>query len=104
MLFIFPPYNKSIKKFFEQQCSNQWDFRVFFPGKYERIKCIVGAGLLYSLGINLFVVPSLRPKQESDKTAVEAPPNVIAADTAMEELTERPALPASTADEAPGWN
>ena len=54
--------------------------------------------------INLFVVPSLRPKQESDKTAVEAPPNVIAADTAMEELTERPALPASTADEAPGWN
>lgn len=54
--------------------------------------------------INLFVVPSLRPKQESDKAAVEAPPNVIAADTAMEELTERPALPASTADEAPGWN
>lgn len=29
---------------------------------------------------------------------------MIAADTAMEELTERPALPASTADEAPGWN
>ena len=54
--------------------------------------------------VNLFIAPSLRPKQESDKTAVEAPPNVIAADTAMEELTERPALPASTADEAPGWN
>ena len=65
---------------------------------------IVGAGLLYSLGINLFVVPSLRPKQESDKVAVEAPPNVIAADTMMEELHECPALPASTADEAPGWN
>lgn len=54
--------------------------------------------------VNLFIAPSLRPKQESDKTAVEAPPDVIAADTAMEELTERPALPASTADEAPGWN
>lgn len=54
--------------------------------------------------VNLFIAPSLRPKQESNKTAVEAPPNVIAADTAMEELTERPALPASTADEAPGWN
>ena len=54
--------------------------------------------------VNLFIAPSLRPKQESDKTAVEAPPNVIAADTAMEELTERSALPASTADEAPGWN
>ena len=54
--------------------------------------------------VNLFIVPSLHPKQKSDKTAVEAPPDVIAADTAMEELTERPALPASTADEAPGWN
>ena len=54
--------------------------------------------------VNLFIAPSLRPKQESDKTAVEAPPDVIAADTAMEELTERPALPASTADEAPGCN
>ncbi len=54
--------------------------------------------------VNLFIVPSLHPKQESDNTAVEAPPDVIAADTAMEELTERPALPASTADEAPGWN
>lgn len=54
--------------------------------------------------VNLFIAPSLRPKQESDKTAVEAPPDVIAADTAMEELTDRPALPASTADEAPGWN
>ncbi len=54
--------------------------------------------------VNLFIAPSLRPTQESDKTAVEAPPDVIAADTAMEELTERPALPASTADEAPGWN
>ena len=52
--------------------------------------------------VNLFIVPSLH--QKSDKTAVEAPPDVIAADTAMEELTERPALPASTADEAPGWN
>ena len=54
--------------------------------------------------VNLFIAPSLRPTQESDKTAVEAPPDVNAADTAMEELTERPALPASTADEAPGWN
>ena len=54
--------------------------------------------------INLFVVPSLRPKQEPDKTAVEAPPDVIAADTAMEELTERPALPASAEDEAAGWD
>lgn len=56
--------------------------------------------------VNLFIVPSLHPKQEPDKTAVEAPPNVIAADTAMEELTERPALPASAANEAPGgdWN
>lgn len=54
--------------------------------------------------VNLFIAPSLRPTQESDKTAVEAPPDVIAADTAMEVLTERPALPASTADEAPGWN
>ena len=54
--------------------------------------------------VNLFIAPSLRPKQESDKTAVEAPPDVIAADTAMEKLTDRPALPASTADEAPGWN
>ena len=54
--------------------------------------------------VNLFIAPSLRPKQESDKTAVEAPPNVIAADTMMEELHECPALPASTADEAPGWN
>ena len=25
--------------------------------------------------VNLFIAPSLRPKQESDKTAVEAPPN-----------------------------
>lgn len=54
--------------------------------------------------INLFVVPSLRPKQESDKTAVEAPPNVIAADTMMEELHECPALPASAEDEAAGWD
>ena len=54
--------------------------------------------------INLFVVPSLRPKQEPDKTAVEAPPDVIAADTAMEELTDRPALPASAEDEAAGWD
>lgn len=54
--------------------------------------------------INLFIVPSLHPKQESDKTAVEAPPDVIAADTAMEELTECPALPASAEDEAAGWD
>ncbi|MFQ9127602.1 MAG: hypothetical protein ACLR4Z_13380 [Butyricicoccaceae bacterium] len=51
-----------------------------------------------------FIVPSLHPKQESDKTAVEAPPDVIAADTAMEELTECPALPASAEDEAAGWD
>lgn len=54
--------------------------------------------------INLFIVPSLHPKQEPDKTAVEAPPDVIAADTAMEELTDRPALPASAEDEAAGWD
>lgn len=54
--------------------------------------------------VNLFIVPSLRPKQESDKAAVEASPDVIAADTAMEELTERPALPASAEDEAAGWD
>lgn len=54
--------------------------------------------------INLFIVPSLHPKQEPDKTAVEAPPDVIAADTAMEELTECPALPASAEDEAAGWD
>lgn len=54
--------------------------------------------------VNLFILPSLHPKQESDKTAVEAPPDVIAADTAMEELTECPALPASAANEAPGWD
>ena len=48
--------------------------------------------------------PSLHPKQEPDKTAVEAPPDVIAADTAMEELTECPALPASAEDEAAGWD
>ena len=39
-----------------------------------------------------------------DKAAVQAPPDVIAADTAMEELTERPALPASAEDEAAGWD
>lgn len=50
--------------------------------------------------VNLFIVPSL----QSDKTAVEAPPDVIAADTAMEELTDRPALPASAEDEAAGWD
>ena len=54
--------------------------------------------------VNLFIVPSLRPKQEPDKTAVEVPPDVIAADTAMEELNERPALPASAEDEAAGWD
>lgn len=54
--------------------------------------------------VNLFIVPSPHPKQESDKTAVEAPPDVIAADTAMEELTDRPALPASAEDEAAGWD
>ena len=54
--------------------------------------------------VNLFIVPSLRPKQESDKAAVEASHDVIAADTAMEELTERPALPASAEDEAAGWD
>ena len=54
--------------------------------------------------VNLFIVPSLLPKQEPDMTAVEAPPDVIAADTAMEELTERPALPASAEDEAAGWD
>ena len=54
--------------------------------------------------VNLFIVPSLHPKQESDKTAVQAPPDVIAADTAMEELTECPALPASAEDEATGWD
>lgn len=54
--------------------------------------------------VNLFIVPSLHPKQESNKTAVEAPPDVIAADTAMEELTDRPALPASAEDEAAGWD
>ena len=42
--------------------------------------------------VNLFIVP------------VQAPPDVIAADTAMEELTERPALPASAEDEAAGWD
>ena len=52
----------------------------------------------------MFIVPFLHPKQESDKTAVEAPPDVIAADTAMEELTDRPALPASAEDEAAGWD
>ncbi len=54
--------------------------------------------------VNLFIAPFLRPKQESDKTAVEAPPNVIAADTMMEELHECPALPASAEDEAAGWD
>lgn len=54
--------------------------------------------------VNLFIVPSLHPKQEPDKTVVEAPPDVIAADTAMEELTDRPALPASAEDEAAGWD
>ncbi len=54
--------------------------------------------------VNLIILPSLRPKQESDRTAVEAPPDVIAADTVMEELTECPALPVSAADEAPGWD
>ena len=54
--------------------------------------------------VNLFIAPSLHPKQESDKTAVEAPPDVIAADTAMEELTECTALPASAEDEAAGWD
>ena len=54
--------------------------------------------------VNLFIVPALRPKQEPDKAAVQAPPDVIAADTAMEELTERPALPASAEDEAAGWD
>ena len=52
----------------------------------------------------LFIAPSLRPKQESDKTAVEAPPDVIAAATSMEELTDHPALPASAEDEAAGWD
>ena len=32
------------------------------------------------------------------------PPDVIAADIEMEELTERPSLPASAADEAAGWD
>ena len=54
--------------------------------------------------VNLIILPALRPKQESDKAPVEAPPDVIAADTAMEELHERPALPVSAADEAPGWD
>ena len=54
--------------------------------------------------VNLFIVPALRPKQEPDTAAVPAPPDVIAADTAMEELTERPALPASAEDEAAGWD
>ena len=54
--------------------------------------------------VNLFIVPALRPKQEPDKAAVEAPPDVIAADTVMEELTECPALPVSAADEAAGWD
>lgn len=54
--------------------------------------------------VNLFIVPALRPKQEPDKAAVQAPPDVIAADTAMEELTERPALPASAEDGAAGWD
>lgn len=52
--------------------------------------------------VNLFIVPSLRPTQELNKTAVEASPDVIAADTIMEELYERPALPASATDEADG--
>ena len=54
--------------------------------------------------INLFVVPSLRPKQELDKATIEMPPDVIAADTMMEELHERPALPASAVDEPLGWD
>ena len=54
--------------------------------------------------VNLFLVSSLRPKQESDKAAVKAPPDVIAADTAMEELSECPALPVFAADEASDWD
>ena len=54
--------------------------------------------------INLFVVPSLRPKQELDKATAEAPLGVVVADTEMEELYERSALPASAADEVAGWD
>lgn len=54
--------------------------------------------------VNLFIVPALRPKQEPDKAAVETPPDVIAADTMMEELHECPALPVTATDEVPGWD